>query len=652
MAEKLHDQSGRLSVDIDNIFPIIRQWLYSDQDIFIRELISNACDAITKRQSLVRLGESAVEFTPRIQVTLDENARQLKFSDNGIGMTAEEIDKYINRVAFSGAVDFLAKYQEDSKSADGIIGHFGLGFYSAFMPAEKVEIFSLSYLPGAKAAHWLSEDGVSYTLSEGEKAEVGTEIIITLSDEAQKFVNAGFVRATLHKYCYFMPQPIFFTSVKEEAEESAREAAAAAAKAKKDETAATNEAAAGSGDTPATDEAATDTAQKRSTAPQPLNNTSPLWLKKPSECTDEEYLAFYREAFQDFNPPLFWIHLNMDYPFNLKGILYFPKQNEEKIATLDGRIKLYSNQVFVADNIKEVIPDFLFLLRGCIDCPDLPLNVSRSFLQHDAYVQKLSAHIVKKVADKLNEIFRKDLPAYEKSWDSISTFVKYGMMRDEKFYEKANSALIFRKTDDTWLHWAEAPKEIYYTVDKEKQAYYVDLAISRKHEVVCLGKEIDAPFINFLEYKRPDTHFIAVEAENNNEAGDSEILPRLQEAFSAYAADVDFGVAALGVDALPAVLMETEEGKRAKQMREMFKQMGQDLNDPNLNGMMQAKNKLVFNTDNAIWTKLLNLSDAETKAELIAQLYDLAKLNYGILKGNELTAFLQRSDLLLKKLAE
>ena len=428
-------REGSISVSTENIFPIIRKWLYSDQDIFIRELVANASDAIHKLERLDIMGEADVpeDTTYKIDIVLDTDANTLEISDNGLGMTLEEIDKYINDIAYSGAVDFVNRCEESGDSSEGIIGHFGLGFYSAFMVASKVTIESLSWQSGAQPAHWSSENGMDYVMDQGSRQERGTSIIIELNPEAQEIFTADKVRETITKYCEFMPRPIYFTDVvgertrqesrekyyQEALEKYNKEKAEAEEKGEVFEQTAPQE--------------------PQEIEPQPINDTSPLWLKMPSKCTDEEYIDFYHKACREYKDPLFWIHLNMDYPFNLKGILYFPVM-ENRYQTLDGRIKLYSNQVYVADNLEEIIPDFLFLLKGFIDIPDIPLNVSRSYLQNDGYVKKLSGHIVRKVADKLNQVFEDDRTAYEGYWKDIHIFIKYGVMRDPKFYERLKIA--------------------------------------------------------------------------------------------------------------------------------------------------------------------------------------------------------------------
>lgn len=598
--------SGKLSVDTENIFPIIRKWLYSDQDIFIRELVSNATDAIRKRQALLRLGEIQEEFQPEITITFLPEQKQLIFTDNGVGMSQAEIEKYINQIAFSGAVDFMQKYQGKDEAAKDIIGHFGLGFYSAFMLADQVEIDTLSCRPDTASVHWLSADGVEFSLTDSGRSEVGTSIILTLSSEGQSLVNEGYLRAALQKYCSFMPYPIKLTypQVSVEAKESEE-----------------------------------DNQTEDELAVVQINPKAPLWLKSPAQCTEEDYKTFYRETFHDFNEPLFWIHLNLDFPFNLKGILFFPKY-EHQLQSLEGRIRLYNNQVFVADNIKEVIPDFLFLLKGCLDCPELPLNVSRSFLQQDEYVQKLSSHIIRKVADKLLDVFKNQRETYEKAWTDIATFVKYGMMREEKFYTKVETATLFATTDNRWLTLSDLGHKIYYSVQPQKHIHYIKRLTEQGETVISLTSEIDLPFMQFLEYKKPGLHFTSVDAEPENQASDAEENETFIKIFKTVQGDLDCSVVSLGEKELPALLVETEEGKRMKQMQEMMKRLNSDFT--NQGNPVQGL-KLLLNADHPLVKALPAKSEEETQ-ELAAHIYDLARLSFGNLEGEDLYQFLQRSS--------
>ena len=456
---------GNISVSSENIFPIIKKWLYSDKDIFLRELVSNGCDAVTKLKKLASLGEAKVgaDEQYRIDVTLDKDNGTLTISDNGIGMTAEEIEKYITQIAFSGAADFLAKYkEEDSKDAQ-IIGHFGLGFYSAFMPSERVDIDTLSYQEGAKAVKWSCDGSMEYTIEDSVRTERGTSITLHIAEDSKEFLEEFTVRSVLNKYCAFLPVEVYMNVLPKEEKEEKEDAP----------------------------------------APKPINDTAPLWTKAPKDCTDEEYREFYTKVFADFNPPLFWIHLNVDFPFNLKGILYFPKINHE-FAAQEGQIKLFNNQVFVADNVKEVIPDYLMLLKGVIDCPDLPLNVSRSFLQNDGYVKKISAHISKKVADKIGELFKKERESFEKYWDDINIFIKYGCMRDEKLYDRVKDYLLYKDLDGKYQTMAELKgdaenKVLYYVTDENAQSQYINILKAQGENAVILPAVMDTHFISFME---------------------------------------------------------------------------------------------------------------------------------------------------------
>ena len=482
---------GNISVDSENLFPIIKKWLYSDKDIFLRELVSNACDAVTKLKKLAGIGEASLEDDPQFKVTvrIDKPNGKLIVSDNGIGMTAEEIDKYINQIAFSGASDFLAKYKDEENEGAQIIGHFGLGFYSAFMVSDSVEIDSLSYADGAVPAKWVCDGSMEFDMSEGTRTERGTTITLTIAEDSKEFLEESTIRQILHKYCSFLPTEIYIENAEDE------------------------------------EKADTDKEEEKA-APKPINNTTPLWMKNPSECTDEEYKEFYRDVFMDFNEPLFWIHLNVDFPFNLKGILYFPKINME-FAGQEGQIKLFNNQVFVADNVKEVIPEFLMLLKGVIDCPDLPLNVSRSFLQNDGYVKKISAHITKKVADKLTGIYNTDKESYEKYWDDINIFIKYGCIRDEKFYDKIKDVIIFKTTDGKYVTLNEYldgkdKKEVYYVSDPKLQSQYINMFKEQGLEAVELPTMMDTHFNSFLEMKNTDVKFKRIDSVLSETAEESD----------------------------------------------------------------------------------------------------------------------------------
>ncbi|MCQ2527584.1 MAG: molecular chaperone HtpG [Saccharofermentans sp.] len=628
-------KNGKVSVTTENIFPIIRQWLYSDQDIFVRELVSNCSDAIAKYKRLVELGKADEGATNdqdyRINVFYDDDAKTLAFEDNGIGMTAEEIDKYINQIAFSGALDFVTKYQEQSTDKSGIIGHFGLGFYSAFMVADEVSIETKSFVEGESAVKWTSADGMEYTVEGSDKEGRGTLITIKLSEEAQKIFDAGTLRMTLRKYCSFVPADLYFIDKKAdrlhaESEEKRRKEA----------------------------EEKGEEFKPNDIAYAPINNKSPLWAKAPSECTEEEYKQFYHSVFNDGRDPLFWIHLNMDYPFTLQGILYFPK-TDNVYQSLEGRIKIYNHQVFVADNIEEIIPDFLFLLQGCLDCSDLPLNVSRSALQQDEYVKKLSAHIIKKVSDKVNSLFKNDRETYEKYWSDISVFVKYGMMKEEKFCDKVKSALLFKTVDDKKLTIEELTKDkktVKYSTDPKTQAAYVSMAAKEGYDVVVLDEEIDNNFISFLEYKFQDYKFQSVDAELSGSDSDEETKNKLQAFFRKAVNDEKLVVSAkaMGADNMPAFIVEPELNRRMQEMKRQYEMMNIPLPD---NDMYDLKLNLVVNTDSDLITKLSALDSMGTKEEetnrLAQHIYDQAMLAHGSLDSEGLQRFLAYNSELLSK---
>ena len=583
-------KTGKVTVTTENIFPVIRQWLYSDQDIFIRELVSNCCDAVAKFKRLVELGqaEASEDENYSINVIYDDVNKTIAFEDNGIGMTAEEIDKYINQIAFSGAMDFVTKYQEQSTDKAGIIGHFGLGFYSAFMVADEVTIDTRSFVKDAEPVLWKSEDGMEYEIAESSKQTRGTIITLKLSDEAKEIFNGSKIREILRKYCSFVPTEIYFTDV-----EAERKAAEAEEKRRKEK-----------------EEKGEEYVAPDNT-PKALNDPSPLWAKKPSECTEDEYKQFYHNVFPDMRDPLFWIHLNMDYPFNLQGILYFPK-TDNVYQSLEGRIKIYNHQVFVADNIEEIIPDFLFLLKGCLDCSDLPLNVSRSALQQDEYVKKLSSHIIKKVSDKLNEVFKNDRASFEKYWSDISVFVKYGMMKDEKFYEKTKDICLFKLNGGgfaTLSELTEGKDTIRYTTDPIAQAAYISKAEKDGVKVIILDEELDNNFISFLEYKYQNFKFKRVDSELSGTEGDTEVKDKLTDLFRVALGNdkLEVSVMGLGKDTMPAFIRETEEARRMAEMRAQFEKMRTGSEDDpykDLDSMFPIKEDLVINTDSELISKL------------------------------------------------
>ena len=622
---------GNISVDSENLFPIIKKWLYSDKDIFLRELVSNGCDAVTKLKKLASIGEAQIDENEKFKVTVSifKDAKKLVISDNGIGMTAEEIDKYINQIAFSGASDFLSKYKEEDDKGSQIIGHFGLGFYSAFMVADSVEIDSLSYQDGAKAAKWICDGSMEFDLTDGDRTERGTTITLNIAEDSEEFLEESTIRQILHKYCAFLPIEIY-VEVPEDKHEDHCDCGHDHDHEHED-------------DTPS--------------EPKPINNTTPLWMKKPSECTDEEYKEFYRNVFMDFNEPLFWIHLNVDYPFNLKGILYFPKINHE-FAGQEGQIKLYNNQVFVADNVKEVIPEFLMLLKGVIDCPDLPLNVSRSFLQNDGYVKKISSHITKKVADKLTSIYNNERENYEKYWDYINIFIKYGCLRDEKFYEKVKDVIIYKDIDGKYLTLDEyldgkEEKDVYYVSDPQTQSQYINMFKNQGLNAVVLPSIMDTHFISLVEMKQTGVKFKRIDSaindiSDNTEKDDStkEQEEKLIEKFKNEIKDdtLKIEVQSLKDDSIPAVILLGEQSRR---MQEMYKAYGQQM--AGMADMFHDEFTLVLNSNNSLIKKIDTLNDEDANL-VIDHVYDLAKISHSPLPAEQMTKFIERSNKLLEKL--
>ena len=622
---------GNISVDSENLFPIIKKWLYSDKDIFLRELVSNGCDAVTKLKKLASIGEAQIDENEKFKVTVSifKDTKKLVISDNGIGMTAEEIDKYINQIAFSGASDFLSKYKEEDDKGSQIIGHFGLGFYSAFMVADSVEIDSLSYQDGAKAAKWTCDGSMEFDLTDGDRTERGTTITLNIAEDSKEFLEESTIRQILHKYCAFLPIEIY-VEVPEDKHEDHCDCGHDHDHEHED-------------DTPS--------------EPKPINNTTPLWMKKPSECTDEEYKEFYRNVFMDFNEPLFWIHLNVDYPFNLKGILYFPKINHE-FAGQEGQIKLYNNQVFVADNVKEVIPEFLMLLKGVIDCPDLPLNVSRSFLQNDGYVKKISSHITKKVADKLTSIYNNERENYEKYWDYINIFIKYGCLRDEKFYEKVKDVIIYKDIDGKYLTLDEyldgkEEKDVYYVSDPQTQSQYINMFKNQGLNAVVLPSMMDTHFISLVEMKQTGVKFKRIDSaindiSDNTEKDDSakEQEEKLIEKFKNEIKDdtLKIEVQSLKDDSIPAVILLGEQSRR---MQEMYKAYGQQM--AGMADMFHDEFTLVLNSNNSLIKKIDTLNDEDANL-VIDHVYDLAKISHSPLPAEQMTKFIERSNKLLEKL--
>lgn len=626
-------QKGNLSINSENIFPIIKKWLYSDTDIFLRELVSNGCDAIAKYKKLVSMGEAEESNSPyKVTVRLDEKNSLIEIEDNGIGMTEDEVKEYITQIAFSGATDFISKYQDQFENGNDIIGHFGLGFYSAFMVADKVEIDTLSYKKDAKAVKWVCDGGIEYEIDEGKKPTRGTIITLHVGEEGKEFLNSWKLKEILAKYCYFMPTEIYFEDV-EEVKKAEEERAKKLAE---------------NPDTAPVEE-----------APKPVNDTTPLWLKKPSECTDEEYISFYHKVFTDFNDPLFWIHLSMDYPFRLKGILYFPKLKHE-LDSVEGQVKLYNNQVFIADNLKEVIPEFLLLLKGTIDCPDLPLNVSRSFLQNDGYVTKMSKYITKKVADKLNSMFKKDRKQYESFWNDISPFIKYGCMREHDFYDKVKDSLLFVNTDgeyetlDEYKAKAKDSSKVFYVNDKQQQAQYIKLFKDNGVEAVVLDTRLDVPYVGFLEANCGGTKFARIDSDVSEILKGEESVKldttALEELFKANLENdnIKIKVEALKSEDVSGMI---ELDEQARRMQEMSKMYGME------NSFDSTKDEtLVLNSNNKVVQLLLDLKNDSNKGEetkmLCKQIYDLAIMSHKPLSMEAMTAFVARSNKIMELLAE
>ncbi len=698
---------GNLSIHSENIFPIIKKWLYSDHDIFIRELISNGSDAITKLKKLEVMGEATLPEDNRFQivVTINPEEKTICFSDNGIGMTEEEVDEFINQIAFSGAQKFLEKYK-DKTNEDQIIGHFGLGFYSSFMVAGKVTIETLSWQPGAKPVHWESEGGTEFEMGEGTRTERGTDITLHLNEDSYEFSNEYRVKEILQKYCSFMPVEIYFKNANKPEEEKAEEQEIV-------DTVVDEE-----GNAVREDQAA------QEKKPQPINNPNPLWAKHPNDCTEEEYKKFYREVFHDYKEPLFWIHLNMDYPFNLKGILYFPKINFE-YDSLEGVIKLYNNQVFVADNIKEVIPEFLMLLKGVIDCPDLPLNVSRSALQNDGFVKKISDYISKKVADKLSGMFKVERENYEKYWADISPFIKFGCLKDEKFAEKMHEALIFKNLQGKYMtisdyvtavkgnssdstteeakdgvekpadqSSSEQEKEgccdhdhkpgeecdcghehpadelededaeekkkttIYYVTDEKQQSQYINMFKEAGMDAFILTHNIDQPFITRLEYKEEKIKFQRIDADisdsfrEETKKKDKKVLKNNTEAMTKLFRKVlgkeklEVKVEKLKNDKVSSVITLSEESRRMQDMMKMYSMNGMD------NGMFGEGEVLVLNANHQLVQYILTNEQSEHTPMICEQLYDLALLGHKPLEPEAMTKFILRSNEIMLQLAK
>ena len=663
-------RTGNLSINSENIFPIIKKWLYSDHDIFYRELVSNGCDAITKLKKLELMGEytKPEDMEYKVQVTVNPDDKTIAITDNGLGMTEAEVEEYINQIAFSGAQDFLEKYK-DKANEDQIIGHFGLGFYSAFMVADKVTIDTLSYKEGSKPVHWESEGGLTFEMKDGEKAEQGTTITLYLNEDSYEFSNEYRAREVLEKYCSFMPIPIFLNNEKAEPQYETIE---------KDELTDKDTIIETIVEPAKTEEKENEKGEKETVETEParekykilkrpvaLNDTTPLWSKHPNECTDEEYRDFYRKVFHDYKEPLFWIHLNMDYPFNLKGILYFPKINTE-YDSIEGTIKLYNNQVFIADNIKEVIPEFLMLLKGAIDCPDLPLNVSRSALQNDGFVKKISDYITKKVADKLSGMCKTDRENYEKYWDDIAPFIKFGCIKDEKFAEKMNDYILFKNLDGKYLTLKDCLEEnkekhentVFYVTDEKEQSQYINMFKKEGLDAVILPHSIDSPFIGHLEQKNEGLKFLRIDADLNSTfkeevKDDDEEFKKTSETLTetfkkALGNDkLEIKVEKLKDESVSSMLTVSEETRRMQDMMKMYNMYGMD---PSMFG--GAGETLVLNANNKLVQYVLNHGEGENTKKICEQLYDLALLAHGSLSPERMTGFVARTNEIMMMLAE
>ena len=679
----MSNKHGNLSIDSDNLFPIIKKWLYSDHDIFYRELISNGCDAITKLKKLDMMGEYSLpnDYKAKIQVIVNPEEKTIKIIDNGLGMTSDEVEEYINQIAFSGATDFIEKYK-DKASDDQIIGHFGLGFYSAFMVADEVTIDTLSYKEGATPVHWSCDGGTEYDMEEGTKDTIGTEITLFLNEDCLEFANEYRAREVIQKYCSFMPTEIYIEKANAETQyetinredkldtdvvvEEIFEEAKFEEKENEDGTKETVEV------SPAKDQL------KIVKRPVALNDTQPLWAKNPNECTNEEYLSFYRKVFMDYKEPLFWIHLNMDYPFNLKGILYFPKINTE-YDSIEGTIKLYNNQVFIADNIKEVIPEFLMLLKGVIDCPDLPLNVSRSALQNDGFVKKISEYITKKVADKLSGMCKTEKESYEKYWDDIAPFIKFGCLKDEKFCDKMNDYILFKDINGDYQTLPELLKPveteekqeteentetenkedpmaaynnrstIYYVTDLVQQGQYVNMFKENNMNAVVLSHNIDTSFISQLEQRNENYKFMRIDADLTDALKD-EATEDLEEATTTLSDifkdalkndKLTVKVEKLKNDELASVITLSEEGRRMQDMMKMYAMGGMSGMDMN---MFAADQTLTLNANNALVKYILENKESENVPMFCEQLYDLAMIQNQPLSVDAMARFVKRSN--------
>jgi len=661
-------EHGNLSINSQNIFPIIKKWMYSDHDIFYRELVSNACDAITKLKKLSMIGEYEApdDIDYKVEIKLSANDKTIKIIDNGIGMTKEEVDEYINQIAFSGAEAFLEKYK-DKANDDQIIGHFGLGFYSAFMVADQVTIDTLSFKDGAESVHWSCEGGTEYDISEGTKTNPGTEITLYLNEDSYEFANEYKAKEVLDKYCSFMPVPIFVTNedageqTEEIPEEEVTEKDTVLDTFIKD--AVTEDVEKEDGTKETVEKVPAKKMAKIVKRPVAINDIHPLWTKHPNECSDEDYKEFYRKVFHDYKEPLFWIHLNMDYPFNLKGILYFPKINTE-YESIEGTIKLYNNQVFVADNIKEVIPEFLLLLKGVIDCPDLPLNVSRSALQNDGFVKKISDYITKKVADKLSGMCKTDKENYEKYWDDINPFIKFGCLKDEKFAEKMNDYIIFKNLDGKYLTLKECLEEnkekhentVFYVTDEVEQSQYINMFKNEGIDAVILTHNIDQPFITNMESKNENLKFKRIDADLSDsfkEETSKDELKDMTEKLSKTFKDalgkenLTVNVEKLKDASISSMITLSEESRRMQDMMKMYGMAGMD---PNMFGA--EGQTLVLNANNDLVKYVAEHTDGENTKIICEQLYDLAMLSHAPLSPEQMTGFIARSNKIMELLAK
>ncbi|WP_310604898.1 molecular chaperone HtpG, partial [Anaerosporobacter sp.] len=649
-------EQGSLSINSENIFPIIKKWLYSDHDIFYRELISNGCDAITKLKKLSIMGEyQQVDGEKyKLDVIVSPEDKTIKIIDNGIGMTVDEVKQYINQIAFSGAEAFLAQYK-DKTNEEQIIGHFGLGFYSAFMVADRVTIDTLSYKAGSTSVHWESEGGTEFEMSEGDKETRGTEITLYLNEDSYEFSNEYRAKEVIQKYCSFMPVEIYFTNADAPVEEKKEEEIIDA------EVDEDGNAVVDADDADATEEKE----EAEDKGPKPLNNPTPLWTKHPNDCTEEEYKEFYRNVFHDFKEPLFWIHLNMDYPFNLKGILYFPKINTE-YDSVEGTIKLYNNQVFIADNIKEVIPEFLMLLKGVIDCPDLPLNVSRSALQNDGFVKKISEYITKKVADKLSGMYKVEKESYEKYWDDISPFIIYGCLKDEKFRDKMKDFIIFKNLEGNYItlsDYTEANKEkandkIYYVTDMQQQSQYINMFKEEGIDALVLTHNIDQPFISQLEQQDENLHFQRIDADITDsfkeEVAEGEEADSLKEKTDALTElfrkvlnkeKLEVKVEKLKNENVSSMVTLSEESRRMQDMMKAYNMYGMDP------GMFGSNETLVLNANNKLVQYIFEHKEDDVTI-FCEQLYDLALLSHKPLEAEAMTKFINRSNEIMLKMAK